>query len=658
MCGIAGLVALHPGVVAAAGLKGMVAAITHRGPDGAGHWHDPAGRVAFGHRRLAIIDLDPRASQPMHNEDRTVSIVFNGEVYNHLRLRQELLAAGHRFATEGSDTEVLVHGYEQWGIDGLLARLEGIYSFVIHDAARRATHLVRDPFGIKPLYVAWVDRPGGADLLFASEVRAILAHPDMVSRPALALVPAYLTFMAVPAPYTMAEGVFKLPAGHRLEVDADRRPRLVRYYNPLASAAAAPASREEAVAALRAHVERAVEDQMIADVPVGVMLSGGIDSTALLTLASQKHGPLDAYTVQFGEDTTFDETEAAAETARRCGARHHIYRLSTGAAMDGIDRMVEALDEPQADWVCLPLWFLSRDVANRNGKVILVGEGADEIFAGYDHWRMYLGAISAHARKARLSGPIGVGASRLARHMAPRDLRLLTRLDFLHRAAGGEEMFWGGAILAWPMVCEAVLGTLGTPALPQPRWSVEGATPSPAAGGEPRGFVERWFASIDATRAGLPQLDRMIAVEFLQRLPELLLMRVDKMTMAHGVEARVPFLDRRMVEFALGVSAGMKLEGARPKGLLREALAGLLPADLLGAAKRGFGAPVDQWLRGPFGAVAEHSLRTGQLSGILDQKLVGRMMAEHRAGSHNHAGLIWALHVLDRWMALTFGGAR
>ncbi len=655
MCGIAGSISLAARQVSRAGLEAMVGAIAHRGPDGVGLWVSARGDVAFGHRRLAIIDLDPAANQPMHNEDGAVSIVFNGEIYNHKELRQALAAAGHRYATAGSDTESLIHGYEEWGIDGLLSRLQGIYSFAIHDSSRRITHLVRDPYGIKPLYVAWLDGEGGGALLFASEVKGILAHPEMRSGPALAHLAAYLTFMAVPAPYTFADGVFKLPAGHRLEVAEGAPQRLVRYYNPIAAATPVSGSRAEIVARLRGHVEQAVEDQMIADVPVGVMLSGGIDSTALLTLASQKHGPLDAYTVRFGDDDTFDETEAAAATAARCGARHHIYALPTRDAIDGIDAMVAAMDEPQADWVCLPLWFLSRDVSHRKGKVILVGEGADELFAGYGHWRMYLGSIAGHARKARLTGPLGVAAARLGRRFASHDLRALTRLDFLDRAAGGGEMFWGGAVLAWPMVGQALIGGHAALAGAEPRWIEADGGPSPAQGTDPEAMVSRWYASIDATRAGLHPLERMIGLEFLQRLPELLLMRVDKMTMAHGVEARVPFLDRRMVEFALGIPAEMKLEGAQPKGLLREALAGLLPQDLLTARKRGFGAPADRWLAGPFGDVARDTLRNGPLRDALDQTLIDRMLAEHRAGRHNHSGLLWALHGLSRWVTLNFG---
>lgn len=648
MCGLTGIVSFGARGVPPQALRRMCDAIAHRGPDGEGLWIAGDGRVGLGHRRLAILDLDASAAQPMANEDGLVRVVYNGEIYNHAALRARLAAAGHRFSTASSDTEVLLHGYEEWGIDGLTERLEGIYSFALHDGRTGRTLLVRDPVGIKPLYVAWL----GDDLLFASEIRAILAHPGFPGRPALAALADYLTFMAVPAPRTLVEGVFKIPAGHRLEIDGDARGTLVRYWRPTGSRPVVPAGRPALVGALRGEIERVVTDQMIADVPVGVMLSGGIDSSTLLALATRARGTgINAYSVGFTDDAGLDETDDAAAIARHLGARHHVLRLSPDAAMAAMDAMIGALDEPLADWVCLPLHALAGEVRADGTKVVLVGEGADELFAGYDHWLTYLGPVAGHFGRARALAPLARLGARLAARLGGGDLRLLTRADFLRRAGTGGEAFWGGAILCWPLVRERLIHDLPAGG-GQPRWR-------PADGGEavtdPDELVAGWYAGIDRDLGPRAHpLTRMAALEFCHRLPELLLMRVDKMTMAHGIEARVPFLDRDLIAFAMAVPAEEKLRGPLTKGLMREAVAGLIPEAVRLAPKRGFGAPVDRWLRGGFGDLAEERISGGMLSRYLDRDMVARLFGEHRAGRHNHAGVIWALYVASAWLDSAF----
>lgn len=649
MCGLAGILAHPDRPLAEAALRAMTRAVAHRGPDGEGLWVSPDGTVGLGHRRLAIVDLDAAAAQPMGNEDDAVRIVFNGEIYNHTALRRELLAAGHRFSTASSDTEVLLHGYEQWGIDGLCERLEGIYALALHDGRSGRTLLVRDPVGIKPLYVAWL----GGDLVFASEIRAILAHPAFTARPALAHLPDYLTFMAVPAPNTLVEGVFKIPAGHRLEVGADRLGDLVPFWRPTANLPQVPAERPALVRALRTELERVVTDQMIADVPVGVMLSGGIDSSTILALATRARGAgINAYSVGFTDDSDLDETAEAATVAAAFDARHHILRLAPETAIGAIDGMVDALDEPLADWVCLPLHALAAAVQTDGTKVVLVGEGADELFAGYEHWLTYLGPVARRFRLAHALAPLARG---LAAILPGDDLRLATRADFLRRAGAGGEAFWGGAILCWPLVRERLLAD-GAGAAPLPRWRIGGqAGPDTGRPPAPDALIAGWYAGIDADLGPAHPLTRMAALEFRHRLPELLLMRVDKMTMACGVEARVPFLDTGLIEFAMAVPAEEKLAGARTKGLMREAVAGLIPENIRLAPKKGFGAPVERWLRGPFAERVRERIANGPLAASLDMALVERLFAEHRAGRINHAGVIWALYVASRWLERTFG---
>lgn len=648
MCGLAGILAHPDQPVADGALREMTRAVAHRGPDGEGLWISPDGAVGLGHRRLAIVDLDAAAAQPMANEDGRLQVVFNGEIYNHAGLRRQLLAAGHRFSTASSDTEVLLHGYEEWGIEGLCERLEGIFAFALHDGRNGRTLLVRDPVGIKPLYVAWC----GRDLLFASEIRAVLAHPCFEARPALAHLPDYLTFMAVPAPNTLVEGVFKIPAGHRLEVGADRRGDLVRYWRPTGRRPVVPADRPSLVRALRGELERVVTDQMIADVPVGVMLSSGIDSSTILALATRARGAgIDAYSVGFTDEPSLDETAEAATVAAAFGARHHVIRLTPEAATGAIGAMVDALDEPLADWVCLPLHALAGSVRDDGTKVVLVGEGADELFAGYEHWLTYLGPV---ARRFRLASAVPPLARGLASAMRGGDLRRLTRADFLRRAGQGGEAFWGGAILCWPMVRESLLTALPAEAT-LPRWRIgdaglsgHGTPPAPDA------LVAGWYADIDADLGPAHPLTRMSALEFHHRLPELLLMRVDKMTMAHGIEARVPFLDRSLIEFAMALPGEEKLAGGGTKGLMREAVVGLIPETVRAAPKKGFGAPVERWLRGSFADVARRRLLAGPLAESLDRAELDRLFTEHASAQFNHAGVLWALFVASQWMEKTF----
>ena len=630
----------------------MARALSHRGPDGEGVWIDESRRIGFSHRRLAIIDLDRRAAQPMHNEDGSVTIVFNGEIYNHRALRAQLQTSGHVFRTDSSDTESLIHGYEEWGIDGLLKRIDGIYSFALHDGRHQVTHLVRDGLGIKPLYVAWLGMGAQTHLLFASEMRAILAHREFQAEPATAALRSYFTFMSVPAPGTFMKGVFKIPAGHRLAIAADGKAMLQRTCNDVSEKVPQSMTFEAARDGVRKHLEHAVASQMIADVPVSVMLSGGIDSGAILALASRLHGKLDAFTIRFDDDPESDETLAAGEMARFCGARHHIFTLTPDMVFDGMDSVIAAQDEPQADWVCLPLWFLAREVARNACKVILVGEGADEQFAGYAHWRPYIETIAAYAAHARLSGRIGNLVARAGAAAFGANMRMLTRLDFLDRAARGDPMFWGGAVLAWPMVADALIEH-DPHESNQPRWIVQQPTPFGSVMPDAKSFMRNCYAEIDRIGPDRDPLQRMISLEFMHRLPELLLMRVDKMTMAHGVEARVPFLAKAMVEYSSQIPSPLKWDGPQPKWLLREAVRDLLPASLVDAPKKGFGAPVDRWLRGTFGRVAEDEICNGPLNARLHLPRIRQLFREHGTARANHAGILWALYLASRWMHMT-----
>jgi len=654
MCGIAGL--LHPpgaGEVRAGPLEAMRDAIRHRGPDGAGLWLSDNCAVGLAHRRLSILDLSTVANQPMANEDGRVVVVFNGEIYNHLALRQLLVAAGHRFVTDHSDTEVLVHGFEQWGIEGLLERLDGMFAFALWDAAGGRLHLVRDRVGIKPLYFT---RIGGA-LAFASEIKALLAHPGLrreVCGPALWHT---LSFLTPPAPLTLFEGVFKLPAGHRLEVTADGRLKAVRWW------AARPgrglgkgAGEAELVAAIRSRLEAAVASHLAADVPVGAFLSGGIDSSTMVALMSRLAGErVSTFTVGFSDHTHLNELDWAERVSREFGTDHHVISIAEPDMEGYLDELVHTQDEPIADWVCVPLHFVAKAVADAGIKVVLVGEGADELFCGYPSWTRWLDLHRRFWRpwRAAMPGPLRHLAADLGRAVAWADPRLGAHADILARAADPSgELFWSGAVSQWEgqkrVLVRDPAGLAGSPA----------AAELVEAGLLPAAWLQPDSAAIPATLLGdfdrdcpgADQLTRMTQAELRQRLPELLLMRVDKITMAESLEARVPFLDGAVVDLAMDIGQAAKLRQG-PKTLLKQAVRGLIPDAVIDRPKVGFGAPMAEWLRGEFGRRAAADILGARFLKRVgfDMAALAAMIDDHRSGRRDASLPFWVLTNLVAW---------
>ncbi len=642
MCGIAGVIGRRGGRPVDAGLLArMNDALAHRGPDGAGVWRSPKRNVGFAHRRLAIVDLSPKAAQPMQDRSGRVCVTFNGEIYNHLALRRELERKGAQFATDHSDTEVLVQGYLTWGIDGLLSRLNGIFAFALSDDQIAKTWLVRDHVGIKPLYVGRL----GEEILFASEIKALVVDGAIERRLDPAAVRHYLTFMTAPAPLTLNAGVWKLPAGCLAECGDDGSLEVRRYWDCLPKVRHGGHTTELAAMA-RALVEQAVERQLMADVPIGIFLSGGVDSAALLALASRR-GTVDAFTVGFSDDSEGSEVEAASAIAKHFGARHHVVTVDAAAAQDYLERLVHDQDEPLADWVCVPLHFLA-EAAHRNGiKVVLVGEGADEQFCGYPSYRRYLQIARGPWRAARVLGALGL-VPPLMRYYArdPHNRGRMMRADFLRRASAGEECFIGGAVVFWDMMKNAIAG----PALNDPPPAVpsfaNSAAMRAAASGDAVAEIMRPLAGGSADL-----LARMTYLECKFRLPELLLMRVDKITMADSIEARVPFLDRDIVDFAMTLSEQQKIPGGDLKHVLKQALGGIVPHDVLARGKRGFDAPVAAWLRGPFGRRCRDEVMGSALArdGWLNRGYFQRLFADHVSRAADNAVLIWTVYNLVAW---------
>jgi asparagine synthase (glutamine-hydrolysing) len=637
MCGICGVVAYgwHTGEDRAVLLR-MRDAMSHRGPDDAGDYMSPDSRVALGHRRLSIVDLSAAGHQPMSNENGTVWIVFNGEIYNHLELRPELEARGHRYRS-ATDTETLLHLYEEEG-EAMLQRLRGMFAFAIWDERRQRLFAARDRVGIKPFYYTQAD----GRFLFASEIKALAEHPAVSLDVDTTALYHYLTFMTTPAPSTLFAGIRKLPAGHCLTLDVRTGDCTIRRWWDVADAPAPDprhlASPDACAARVAELLEDGVRDRLMADVPFGVLLSGGVDSTALTGLVRRLHsGPLRTFSVGFTDAPELNELDHAHVAARHFETEHHEVVVNPDDVLRYIPSLIHAQDEPLADWVCVPLHYVCKLVRDSGTIVGLVGEGSDEQFAGYGHYHRYArlqrGAWGAYNRLPR---PLRSGVHRLVdrplqRSGAPREIRELFR-----RAAAGEPLFVSGAVAAWESDKGDILrGSSGT--------ERNGPSSTAIAEAAARHFLE--------SRPGAGFVEAMIYQEFQLRLPELLLMRVDKIGMANSIEPRVPFLDHRLVEFTSHIPAAMNMGGGRTKDILKRAVAGLVPDDIANRPKQGFSLPVKQWLRGPLEGFARQSIFESRLREreFFDYDAIRGIFDAHVSGKSNADTLIWSLINLSQW---------
>jgi asparagine synthase (glutamine-hydrolysing) len=650
MCALAGAIALVSGcVIEPDVLRRMAGTMRHRGPDDFGLWLADDRRVGLAHRRLAIIDLDRRANQPMQDGSGRIWVSFNGEIYNHAALRRELEFAGRTFQTAHADTEVLVHGYAEWGLEPLLQRLEGMFAFALYDADRDSLMLVRDRLGVKPLY--FTEHRG--QLAFASEIKALLQLPDFVRRLDSAAIAHYLTFMATPAPLTPFEGIAKLPAGHLIVVGPDRTPRAGRWWDPCdyAPASSGAPDTQAAAAEVARRLDASVAKRVVADVPVGVFLSGGVDSGSLLALMSRHdRSAVKSFTVGFEDAPDLNEIDEARAQARHFGVDHHEVMIGEADALAHLDDIVHHLDDPIADWVCVPLYFLAKLARDSGTKVVMAGEGADELFCGYASYTKWL-AFARRMERLQHIVPGGFAASLVrqsARLMPPSRMGLLGLMDHLDRGLGDREVFWSGAVGLWPLQKRALLP--GYPLTSRQPWGAYGLRATEDTGEDSYAIVREIQAR--ARRAAPDDgLARLRLAELALRLPELLLGRIDKMTMAHGVEVREPFLDHHLVEFALGLNQQTLIPGGRTKAVLKQAVAPLLPADVLARPKRGFAAPAAAWLRGEFGRAAEARLQVSYLPERigLDRNAVSALFAAHREGRRDLSLQLWPIVILLTW---------
>ena len=590
MCGIAGALAFHdqPFRVTEPYITRMRETMQHRGPDGGRTWVADDGAIGLGFRRLAIIDLSDEAMQPFANEDGSVRLVFNGEIYNHAEIRSELESiGGHRWSTDHSDTEVIVHAFEEWGI-ACLHRLRGMFALGIWDARTRELWLARDRVGIKPLYFS----VHHGRLTFASEIKALLQDDEQERAVDEESFFHYLSFLTTPAPRTLFRGINKLPAGTWMRVTVNGEIREHRYWDPLEQAEPLTGVPEDEIAErLLTELRTSVQLRKLADVPVGVFLSGGIDSSTNAALFSEgESSPVKTFSIGYeGEYESYrNELHYARQMAERVGAEHHERLLTVDDLLDFLPTMVRLQDEPIADPVCVPVYYVSK-LARDNGVVVAqVGEGADELFWGYPAWKVYRNL----QRYDDL--PVPSGLKRVAVAAAIRMGKGERReVEFLRRGADDHPIFWGGA--------EAFTHTQKQRLLsPRLREELDGLSSWDVI--EP---IRKRFDEHAWERTPLAWMSYM---DLNMRLPELLLMRVDKMSMGVSLEGRVPFLDHKFVELASSIPEDVKTRNGELKHILKRAVRGLIPDELIDRPKQGFGVPVYEWFFDRLGDTARREL--------------------------------------------------
>ena len=623
MCGIAGIVSQQPERAIGEICLAMRDAMVHRGPDDAGLHIGEDCRLALASRRLAIIDLSPAGHQPMLGPDGRLALAFNGQIYNYRELRAELLDRGHRLASQ-SDTEVILHLYEESGPD-CLTRLNGMFGLALWDDRERSLLLARDRLGKKPLVYAQL-RSG--TLAFASEFQGLLRHPEIARRPNLAALDHFLRFGYVPAPLSAFEGVAKLEPGQYL-VWRDGRVEIEAYWRP-PLASPRPLSDEQAVAEFSALFADSVRRRMISDVPLGAFLSGGVDSASVVAaMAEHADRPVATFSIGFGDDH-YNELPGARLVAERFGTRHHEFVVEPHAA-EVLPDLVRHYGEPYADSSALPTFYLSK-LTRQHVTVALNGDGGDELLAGYDRYRAALAADRLEQALPLPRRAYGLIAGALP---AGRDLRTATTRA--RRFLSGLADSSGGRYSRWMSVFE-------------PSLLAECVTPEFAAATVDSGAAGYLASPLDR-RNGSTLLDSLTRLDLTTYLPGDLLVKADIATMANSLQGHSPFLDYRLVEWAAGLPARLKLRGRTSKYVLRRAMRDRLPAQTLAAPKRGFGVPVATWLRGELRPMLEATVLAERAlaRGYLRPAAVRRLVTDHLTGRVNHAKQLWALLALELW---------
>ena len=628
MCGIAGI--FHCGTIKPVDpsrVERMCDVLAHRGPDGSGVWTAPG--VGLGHRRLSIIDI-AGSPQPMHSVDGRAIISFNGEIYNYRELRRELSALGAKFVTDG-DTEVILAAWQQWGED-CVTRLHGMFAFAIYDQHARTLFLARDRFGVKPLFMAHLS---DGSMAFASELKGLLAHPLLRREADPLAIEDYMTWGYFPDHRSILKGVEKLPAGHTLLLHHDTPAAKPRQYWDISFSERNPAKARDLEAELLHHLKEAVTSRMVADVPLGAFLSGGVDSSSVVALmAEASRDPVRTCSIGF-DVASADETSYAARVAEMFGT-NHASRIVGSDQFDAIDTIAGMFDEPFADASALPTWRVCQ-LARESVTVALSGDGADEAFAGYRrqvfhaHEERVRGMIPASVR-AKLLAPLGRAYPKA--DWAPRPLRFKSTL--LALAGSGAEGY-ARSLSVVP---------------PEQRMAL---------------YSEDLARQIDGYRAEMPfvammegaparsGLDAAQYADLKFWLPGDILTKVDRTSMAVSLEAREPLLDYRLVQFAATLPPSLRIKAGQGKWLMKKAMERYLPQDILYRQKMGFVTPISAWFRGPLAGEAAALAKSRVLANWFDSAAITTIAADHRAGRAEHGRTLWQLVMLERSMQRLFG---
>src|SRR3954451_6674521 len=618
MCGICGLAA--PDAPGARGvIDAQLACLDHRGPDARGCFTGRSGHV--GQNRLAIIDLVTGAP-PISNEDGSVAAVLNGEIYNFRELRDELGRRGHDFRSRG-DTEVIVHLAEELPPTRLAERLDGMFALAIWDDRRARLVVARDRVGKKPLYYWHSD----GRLVFGSEIKAVLAHPDVPRRLDESAIPAYLTFGYVPTPRTFFEGVRSLPPGHVLTFEPGEEPQVERYWAPpvvgVNGAARLDLSLEGAAREVRVRLEDAVRRRLVSDVPLGAFLSGGVDSTAIVgIMARDLDRPVETFTMGFDDEEGYDERPFARLAAREHRTNHHEFVVKPDA-VDLMERLVWHHDQPFGDSSAIPTFLLS-EMTRQHVTVALSGDGGDELFAGYERFAAGLAA----RRYAALPEVLQQGFRGMLDALPARSLR---------GRAGSLQRFSRVAAAGLPDAYRTWISY------------VPDAERAALLDGQRDDWGLEDYRAIWCRSEGARTLDRLLDLNLRTYLPDDLLVKADRMSMAHGLEVRSPFLDADLLAYTTRLHPRLKARGLSLKRVLKAAVAELLPPEITSRGKRGFGVPLDRWFREDLRSYLGSTLgaRDARVRQYLVPEALNRILAEHDAGRRNHGQAIWTLLTLE-----------
>jgi asparagine synthase (glutamine-hydrolysing) len=648
MCGIAGL--FRPGGAdenqLTAIARSMTERLAYRGPDASGYWaHAPSG-IAFGHRRLSVLDLSSAGAQPMHSDCGRFTVTFNGEIYNHLDVRSELETAGAAPNWRGhSDTETLLCAVRHWGVEPALQRFSGMFALALWDESEQTLTLARDRFGEKPLFYGW----SGRDLVFASELKALATHPAWSPSLDRSALTSFMRYSYVPAPSSIWTGIRKLPPASYVTfaagAAAGSMPAPKPYWSLREAVVDAQAKRltdeQEAIAGLQQRLSIAIKRQCLSDVPLGAFLSGGIDSSTIVALMqAQASQPIRTFTIGFREDA-FDEAADARKVAAHLGTSHTELYVDPQTARNVIPNLPTMYDEPFADSSQIPTHLVAA-LARQHVTVALSGDAGDELFGGYNR---HVWGSSLNQRFGAMPAALRNMLALLLRAVSPEPAGTIARLAtpllpqrFNVRRAGDQLV--------------KLARIVGSPSLDhmyRELCSIDNDPEQTIVNGEEAGS---WSAEeMDEVRVALDPLDRMTLADSLSYLTDDVLQKVDRAAMAVALETRVPFLDKDVVEFAARVPPGMKVRDGRGKWLVRQLLYQHVPARLVDRPKTGFGIPIDDWLRGPLKSWASDLLSPARLQtqNLFNAGRVKARMAEHMSGRRNHGHWLWNVLMAQAW---------